>query len=949
MWYNPFYSIVQFRVTTLRYRPKEAVPIEPNQQRHISTDGVKTTAGATGQPGAPAPKNKKKPKKRRSIIGMIFSFIGCMLCLCIMAASVGGVLLSMYIVQVTADDGETLDLDNQKNRQTSIIYDINGNEYASLSRNENRIWRELSAMPENLQNAVIAIEDKNFRTEPGINLKGTIGAALNAFTGNRIWGTNRGASTLEQQLIKNLTGDSEQDNMRKVREIFRALGLDNKYSKETILEAYLNTIPLTGIIHGMEAGSIEYFGKHVEDLTLAECATLASITKNPTKYNPATNPEELIKRRNHVLYEMYTQGYITEAEFNAAKAETVTLTEKTSTTENATRSSSNSWFTDALYTQLLSQLQEDLNYTADEAKELIFSGGLRIYSTVDPTVQAGIEKTMYNEDDLIPALWHEEPVCLRDYPADSSNWDEVQYDEATGLPITKDGYAVYGQEAIPVYADDEGTTLKTGTSTDPDYPNDTTVYLCVYEKVRTQAAMATLDYDGNILGIGGGIGEKKYDLGFNRATSPHQTGSTMKPIGAYALALDYKLINYSSQILDSPYYSAEDKKVLKDQYIGVMSPFSEAAQSRSDVWRAWPTNYGGVGGQGNPMLVYDALQQSYNTVAVWVGDMVGVDYLYNFVHDTLECSYISAENDMDLGPLVLGSQSSGLTVVQLAGAYTMFNTGTFTTPHYYTEITDYQGNMILDNNKYINTTQAISADTAYIMNRMMWNVLHSRKGTAYGKAPDGEMDSVAKTGTTSNYKDYTFAGLTPYYVTAIWWGCDRPTEMDTLGKAGKNASPIQYAWKALMEDLQADLPVKEFAKGENVGHAAAVGDGHIIAGIQRNQKQDAAFALAVAKVIAAVPILGELAHVLAADVSHRQQVDIDTVSGTGILRLLLQFSGHFGFEQLVGVHHQRHFGKRRYGAEQAQHQCRKQRKQFLFHTLFPPFKAGMQAGSSAEH
>ena len=807
---------MQFRVTTLRYRPKEAVPIEPNQQRHISTDGVKTTAGATGQPGAPAPKNKKKPKKRRSIIGMIFSFIGCMLCLCIMAASVGGVLLSMYIVQVTADDGETLDLDNQKNRQTSIIYDINGNEYASLSRNENRIWRELSAMPENLQNAVIAIEDKNFRTEPGINLKGTIGAALNAFTGNRIWGTNRGASTLEQQLIKNLTGDSEQDNMRKVREIFRALGLDNKYSKETILEAYLNTIPLTGIIHGMEAGSIEYFGKHVEDLTLAECATLASITKNPTKYNPATNPEELIKRRNHVLYEMYTQGYITEAEFNAAKAETVTLTEKTSTTENATRSSSNSWFTDALYTQLLSQLQEDLNYTADEAKELIFSGGLRIYSTVDPTVQAGIEKTMYNEDDLIPALWHEEPVCLRDYPADSSSWDEVQYDDATGLPITKDGYAVYGQEAIPVYADEEGTTLKMGTSTDPDYPNDTTVYLCVYEKVRTQAAMATLDYDGNILGIGGGIGEKKYDLGFNRATSPHQTGSTMKPIGAYALALDYKLINYSSQILDSPYYSVEDKKVLKDEYIGKMSPYSEAAQSRSDVWRAWPTNYGGAGGQGNPMLVYDALQQSYNTVAVWVGDMVGVDYLYNFVHDTLECSYISAENDMDLGPLVLGSQSSGLTVVQLAGAYTMFNTGTFTTPHYYTEITDYQGNMILDNNKYINTTQAISADTAYIMNRMMWNVLHSRKGTAYGKAPDGEMDSVAKTGTTSNYKDYTFAGLTPYYVTAIWWGCDRPTEMDTLGKAGKNASPIQYAWKALMEDLQADLPVKEFAKGENV-------------------------------------------------------------------------------------------------------------------------------------
>ena len=386
---------------------------------------------------------KKKKKKRRSVVGSIFRFIGCLLCVCVMLCSVGGVLLSMYIVQVTADDGEILDLDNQKNKQTTIIYDRYGDEYAQLTRGEDRIWRELSAMPDNLKNAVVAIEDKNFWTEPGINLKGTIGAALNAFTGNRIWGTNRGASTLEQQLIKNLTGDNEQDNMRKVREIFRALGLDNKYSKETVLEAYLNTIPLTGIVHGMEAGSLQYFGKHVEDLTLSECAVLASITKNPTKYNPATNPEELIKRRNHVLYEMQSQGYITEAEFEAAKAETITLVESSAATENATRSSSNSWFTDALYTELLSQLQEDLNYTADEAKELIFSGGLRIYSTVDPTVQAGIEKTMYNEDDLIPALWHEEPVCLRDYPADSSSWDEVQYDEATGLPITKDGYAVY--------------------------------------------------------------------------------------------------------------------------------------------------------------------------------------------------------------------------------------------------------------------------------------------------------------------------------------------------------------------------------------------------------------------------------------------------------------------------------------------------------------------------
>lgn len=757
---------------------------------------------------------KKKKKKRRSVVGSIFRFIGCLLCVCVMLCSVGGVLLSMYIVQVTADDGEILDLDNQKNKQTTIIYDKYGNEYATLTQGENRIWRELSAMPEDLQNAVIAIEDKDFYNEPGINLKRTIGAALNELTDHAIYGERQGASTLEQQLIKNLTGDDDVDKMRKVREIFRALGLANRYSKETILEAYLNTISLTGIVCGMEAGAQEYFGKHVEDLTLSECAVLASITNNPTKYNPFTNPENLIDRRNHVLYQMWTQGYITEDEYNSACAETITLAETSSTTENVTRSSQNSYFTDALYYELLNDLQEKLNMTADEAKSMIFNGGLRVYSTVDPEVQTAIENAMYDAEGVIPALEHEEAVCLRDYPADSSSWDDVQFDENTGLPLTKDGLAVYGVDDIPVYTDDEQTTLKMGTSTDDNYPNDDTVYLCVYEKVRTQAAIATLDYDGNILGIGGGVGEKKYDLGTNRATIPHQTGSTMKPIGAYCLALDYKLINYSSQILDSPFYSAEDKRVLKDEY-SYMDPYSEAAQSRSDVWRAWPTNYGGAGGNGDPMLVYDALRQSYNTVAVWVGNMVGVDFLYNFVHDTLECTYIDAETDMDLGPLVLGSQSHGMTVVQLAGAYSIFYDGTFTTPHYYTEITDYLGNEVLDNTKYINTIQAIDPTTAYIMNRMMTNVLKSG-GTASGMAPEGDIEAAAKTGTTSDYKDYTFAGMTPYYVTALWWGCDKPTSLYELGSAGRNGKPIQQVWKNLMEELQADKEAAEFPMPDGV-------------------------------------------------------------------------------------------------------------------------------------
>lgn len=821
MWYNPFYSIVRTCATPaarhFRYDPKEAVPIEPKKERRISTDGVKPAAGAAGQGGASQPPKKKK-KRRRSIPGMILRFIGCLLCVGIMLCSVAGVVLAMYIVQVTENDGEVLDLDNQKNAQTTILYDRYGNEYAKLTRGEDRVWRELSAMPEDLQHAVVAIEDKDFYNNPlGINIKRTIGAVLNELTDNAIYGAQQGASTLEQQLVKNLIGDDASSGiegyMRKVREIFRAIGLANRYSKETILEAYLNTIPLTGIVCGMEAGAQEYFGKHVEDLTLSECAVLASISKNPTAYNPFTNPENLITRRNHVLYEMFTQGYITEEEYNAARAESITLVESSSQNEVVTRTSQNSYFTDAVYYELMNDLQEKLNMTAEEAQSMIFNGGLRVYTTVDPEVQTAIEEALYDAEEAIPALWHEEPVCLRDYPAETSTWEQVQFDEATGLPLTADGLAVYGVEDIPIYEDEEKTTLKTGTSTDPNYPNDDTVYLCVYERVRTQAAITTMNYDGEILGIGGGVGAKEYDLGTNRATIPHQTGSTMKPIGAYCLALDYKLITYSTPIMDSPFYSAADKRILKEQY-SYMDPYSAEAQARSDIWRDWPTNYGNVGGQGNLMLVYDAVRQSYNTVAVRVGNMVGADFLYNFVHDTLNCQYIDAELDMDLGPLVLGSQSRGMTTVELAGAHSIFYDGTFTTPHYYTEITDYRGNEVLDNTKYINTIQAIEPTTAYIMNRMMANVLRSG-GTASGMAPNSEgIEAVAKTGTTSNYKDYTFAGMTPYYVTALWWGFDRPTNMYDLG--GRNGSPIQRVWKSLMEELQADKEPAEFPMPDGV-------------------------------------------------------------------------------------------------------------------------------------
>ena len=744
-----------------------------------------------------------------------------------MACSVAAVLLSMYVVQVTADPEGLLDIESRRTAQSTILFDRNGNEYDTLtSGNSSSIWRALTDIPENLQHAVIAIEDKEFYDEIGVNFKRTIAAALNELTGQRLLGSQQGASTLEQQLVKNLTEDDAVDYGRKFREIFRAIGMSNRYSKETILEAYLNTVPLTGVIEGVEAGARTYFGKSVEELTLAECATLASISKNPTGYNPATNPENLLTRRNHVLWEMLDQGYITQEEYDAATAETVTLVENPAATEDVAVSSNYSYFTEAVIEELTRDIRAAYGYESDaEAQNYIFTAGLRVYTTVDPAVQSAVENLMLNEPDeygneLFPALWHEEELETS-IPAGS----EYTTDE-NGLPLNPadengNAKAVFLDEDIPIYNNDG--TLKTGTYQKTDENGNVTgEYMTFYRNVRTQAAIAVvssdLEHKGEVIAVGGGLGEKTVDRGTNRAMLPHQTGSSMKPIAAYCLGIDEGWINFSSPLEDGPLYSKESKKMLDEDRVRALGlpldPYSPLNQARSDVWRDWPTNFDGMGGKGDIMLVYDAIRQSFNTIAVKVGAMVGADAMYDFVTETLGLRYID-ESDADLAPLVLGSQYQGLTVVELANAYTMFTDGNYSTAHFYTRVEDMNGNPVLDMTKIVSNTQAIEPETGVIMNRLLSNVWRS-PGTANGMKPETEgIDAVGKTGTTTDYKDFTFAGLTPYYSVAVWWGYDRPYDMSTV-KYNVDGKPTQRAFKYLMEEVQAGLPAKEFYTNDNV-------------------------------------------------------------------------------------------------------------------------------------
>ncbi len=216
-----------------------------------------------------------------------------------MAGSLVAVGAVYYVVQATASDGDLLDLDNIELSQSSLVVATDPDtgaqvEYATLrSSNSHRVWADLEQIPTNLQYAFICTEDKDFYSEPGVNFKRTIGAMINEYL-LPIYSSKQGASTLEQQLIKNLTSDKSASGiegaLRKLREIYRALILSRSYSKETILEAYLNTISFTGTIQGVQTAANEYFDKDVSELTLWECASIASITKNPTNYNPYTNP-----------------------------------------------------------------------------------------------------------------------------------------------------------------------------------------------------------------------------------------------------------------------------------------------------------------------------------------------------------------------------------------------------------------------------------------------------------------------------------------------------------------------------------------------------------------------------------------------------------------------------------------------------------------------------------
>lgn len=370
--------------------------------------------------------------------------------------------------------------------QTSFIYDSKGNLIMEFKGSENRIYVELEDIPQQLINAVIAIEDARFYEHHGVDLKRIVGALVN----NILGGATQGASTITCQLVKLTLLNSDQNYKRKMQEAYLALELEKNLSKEEILEAYLNVIYMGGSSYGVKIAAQDYFGKDLNDLTLRECATLAGLIRNPYRYNPRRNyytrntPERTDNRTNYVLEQMLEQRLITEEEFQQAHDEQLSVIE--SSTAASDNMYANAYYVEySIYDVVTKMLRveglEDTSYNRSQMETKLRNGGYKVFTSLDADVQQAVQETI-------------------------TNW--TQYPQMR-------------------YSNDSSTQASLGGGE----------YLTV---VQPQCAAAVMDWHtGELVAIVGGRNEPVQRKQLNRAyQNDMPVGSSIKPLAVYGPAFD---------------------------------------------------------------------------------------------------------------------------------------------------------------------------------------------------------------------------------------------------------------------------------------------------------------------------------------------------------------------------------------------------------------------------
>ena len=659
-------------------------------------------------------------------ISIVFSVFVTLLLVLIVAGVIVVCAFAIYISNnVDSDVDDIITVNSTGSTITSIYYyDQNGNLVEDESQRlsdgtKNIMWVSYNDIPDDLVNAFIAIEDKRFRDHHGVDWKTTMGATLKFFIPI---GSQRGGSTITQQLIKNATGDDDYSIQRKVNEIFRALNLEKIKSKEEIMEMYLNIIYLSEGATGVQSAANVYFSKDVSELTLVECAAIASITQNPSRWDPYLYPEKNTERRRIVLDEMLDQGLITKFEYDEAYNSELELNMNYS----AIACGTTSWYTDTVIDESIALLSEKYGVTSAIAKQMLYSGGYKIITSYDGRVQ----------------------------------------------------------EILDNYY--------TGSRTESKYN-----VLPTSDVIMPESAMIVADpYTGNILGIVGGRGVKNESRIFNRATAAkRQSGSSIKPLVAYAPAMEYGLINGGSYVDDVPY----------------------KIETKNGTLKGWPKNSHGSF-EGRITLDY-AILDSKNTCAVNTLDLLGADRGYNFLTEKLHFnSLIEAEEkygrrDNNIA-IAIGGFTYGVTLKEMVSGYTMFPSGgVFNQLKAVIEIRDSDDNVIIDNSN--KSEVVLSRGTAQVMTNLLRHVITNSSGTAYSyiknfKQVDfvGKLDVAGKTGTTDSNNDRWFIGFSPYYLCGDWIGYDEPQSLSRVVKKGEHCT----IWAAVMQDLHENI-LKEAKEG----------------------------------------------------------------------------------------------------------------------------------------
>lgn len=733
---------------------------------------------------------KKQSKVRRFFRRMFLVFITIFL---ILTFAVAGAGFGIYMQMI--ENSPNLDLlAISPDAYNSIVYDMDGNEIDRFHGVENREYVSLSEIPSYLQDAFVAIEDERFYSHIGIDIRGILRAGITTLT-SKITGSSRveGASTITQQLIKNnVTNVTRNTIQTKINEIYLAINYENQLAKslgskqaakQYILELYLNTIALGHGYYGVQAASIAYFNKNASELTLAECASIAAITNNPTLYSPRINAENNKSRQVRILNKMLEQKMITQAEYDEAIEEDIYTVVSNSYQQQLEEGGSiHSYFVDSVFDQVSKDLQEKYNLSSAQASNLIYSGGLEIFTTQDSSIQKILNET-YLDESLFPSV---------NYSLDVTYTVSVRNDKTGEESHSEYREFVKNKEQAESFIENKRSEIESNLSSDEYILADKSNIV-----VQPQSAMVIMDqYTGEVRGLIGGRGDKEVNRGFNRATdSLRQPGSVFKVLAAFAPGIDLNVLTPATVIDDVPYT------------IGDYSPSN------------WYSGYRGLS------TIRDAIRDSMNIVAVKAMVQTGVSEAYKYL---LNFGFTSLEND-DHASTALGGITHGVSQLELTAAFaTIANGGTYIEPKFYTKVLDRNGEVLLESNIEETSRQVIKETTAFLLTDMMKDVVTSGTG-AKAKFTSSSMPIAGKTGTSQDSKDLTFVGYTPYYTAGIWLGYDR---YDSVVKNMSNLSQSNHliVWRTVMEKIHSNLAIKDFEKPSGIVEVEVCVDSGLLPG-----------------------------------------------------------------------------------------------------------------------